>query len=562
MGSPETTTATAVLDPPAGEDPAEIIDAAHVPTDPATTAGGEELLTPGGWPTVEAVRIDPAELVIGENVRKTFLLDDYPEDKESIREFGVLVPICAERQPDGSLHVWEGQIRTLIALEVGIEKVPVWVSVRDTTVPDNEHRIRTMLRQLNANHRRIPMTRADDAAAVALMLDLGASVTRVAKGLQRKRSRVKAQAAIGKSPTAQRMLDDGYSLEHLQLIADYENLGDTDAVARLETEPSWRVSMTAHRIAVERATERARLQASLLYGALGFGVLTGEPSTAGVAPEFIPPELLETDTGDAVTEDTIYGDAERWLVYVDVDEDADIVDRETGELVDPDSVDWNTSDDSELEPAQGMRHADSVERRDRWTPIYFMPADQLDGSGLRMRPFEPVDGALLDHATDAAADREAARIARRRVRKLNERGLAAKERREKAVAELLRAAAPPPQAAAFVARALVRDHQLLSRCHAQPTARELLGIRNSVTGLTDAAEQSTADRAWVIVLGLVLGALESRIDKTLWRYKSTAVQDYLRFLAGLDEPLTYHLDEVEQAAAGLLDADSIDIDAA
>lgn len=562
----ESASAVAVLDADAIE-PAEIV-ASSVELGTATELEPDsdtQLL-----PTVEALWRSPTELVIAENVRKTFDLNEHLDVRDSIKEFGVSIPIIAERQPDGSLHVAEGQLRTLIAADLGIQRVPVWVTDADPNIPENERRISRTLMQMNVNDRRVPMVEADRADGVALMLNLGASVTRVAKGLQRKRAEVKHAAAIAESSTARGLVDSSsYSLDQLAVIAEYETLGDTDAVERLVQVPRSSFSYRAKQIAADRRETRARLQASLLYAALGFGVLATEPDTGSTEPQFLPAELVETVNAGPVTEDVITADAYRWLVYVEVEENGQLVDTLTGELVDPDHVDWDTQGTNESQPAEGLRHSDSVEYRDRWIPLYFLAADQLAESGLRMRALAQSNEAagserterLHAEAEQAAERRAAARLERRRVRELNKRGLAAKERREEFLTRLLSRRTPPPQAGQFVAESLAWESDLLGSFHAPKTALNLLGVSGYTSELVTSIQSATASRSWVIVLGMVLGAFESRAGKDSWRYNDRGLQRYLRFLAGVGEQLEFELVDVEQAAAGLIDFHDIDIDA-
>ncbi|MGF6886718.1 ParB family chromosome partitioning protein [Nocardia sp. GAS34] len=507
------------------------------------------------------MRVSPEDLVIAENARKTFNLDDHPELRDSIREFGVEIPLIVERQLDGALHVVDGQLRTLTSLAVGTPDVDIWVTDVDPNESESERRIRITLMQMNVNHRRVPMTTADDAAGIALMLDLGASVTRVATGLQRSRTQVKKQAAIAASPTAKSLVDSSnFNLDQLAILAEFERLGDTDAVTRLRDAGAFNFTYRAKTIAYDRQAVRARLQASVLYAALEFGILSAEPDTSSTPPQFIPAELLETDSGEAVGEDLIRGDAARWVVWVDVQAEAELADRETGEVIDPDTVDPDTRGHSDAQPRSGLRHADTVIRRDRWMPSYYLLADQLPGSGLRFRA--RASGASGDSSVAeveqamvaAAAERELARLQRRRVRVLNTRGSAANERRQEFLARLLKRRTPPAQAAAFVAESLARYPDLLSSSGASWLGHELFGASD----LADTAATATPQRAQIITLGLVLAAYESRAEKTLWRSPGRLPR-YLAFLAEVGAPLGFELVDVEQAAAGLIDYHDIDI---
>ncbi|MBY8864040.1 ParB N-terminal domain-containing protein [Nocardia sp. CA2R105] len=587
MSSPQTLTSTAVLDPDPGSDadpaPAVIIGPDIAPVADIDSAGPDQSAErpPNAW----ADFLPPQDLVIAENVRKQFDLADHPELLASIKEFGVETPVLVERQPDGSHHAIDGQLRVLGAVEVGTETVPVWVTDADPSIPENERRIRTTLKQMNVNHRRVPMTEADDAAGIALMLDLGASVTRIADGLQRTRSQVKKQAVVGASPTAKGLADAGtFTLDQLAVIAEYERLGDTNAVERLAAAPRYDFDFRARKIAHDRTEARARLHASLLYAALGLGVLTTEPDTIDTDARFLPVETLETMAAEPIGEELIRADAARWVVWVDVEQGADLVVRETGELLDPELVDWDTRGDSTREPATGLLHADTVERRDRWAPSYYLLGEQLPESGLRVRPVDIPDaqsGAgeqdsgegispaerTRQAAAAAAAERELARLERRRVRELNKQALAAAERREEFLTRLLRRSKPPTGAAAFVAQSLVGYPDLLDSARAALKARELLGTSDSARELSTAAGAMTPQRAQVITLALVLAAFESQIDKSFWRTSYGRHPRYLMFLADVapqlptaDDQEPWTLTDVERAAAGLIDYRDIDLD--
>jgi len=592
VSSTETTPGTDVLDPSVeiAVDTAlsetalaeALPDIDHSDDDTPTDGRADHLL-----PRATAMYLPPQDLVIAENVRKQFDLDDYPQMRASIRNRGVEKPMLVERQPDGALHVVDGQLRLLFALDEKVAEVPAWVVDADLTLSENERRIRNTLLQLNVNHWRVKMTQSDDAAAIALMLDLGASVTRIADGLQTKRAQVKKAAAVGASATAKSLVDSGaYTLDQLVVISEYEQLGDTDAVQRLADAPRYDFGFRAKKIEQDRRETRSRLQASLLYAALGFGILTAEPGADEGGARFLPVQAVETGTGEPVGEELIRSQANLWVVWVEVQENADLIDQQTGELIDPGTVDPETERDGQAQPAAGLRHANSVTRRDRWTPSYYLLADRLPESGLHVRPVElpdteadastpdSVEGAsraerARQDAAAAAAQRELDRLERRRVRELNKHALGAADRRGEFLVRLLRRAKPPAQAAAFVAESLVRYPDLLNSPGAPEKARELLGAPGFGEEQATAAGAASAQRAQVIVLGLVLAAFESMIDKSFWRTPYGRHPRYLKFLAetarqiaerNKDENEDFTLSEVEQAAAGLIDYRDIDLD--
>ncbi|MFC9871750.1 ParB N-terminal domain-containing protein [Nocardia salmonicida] len=513
-------------------------------------------------PNAEADFRDPRELVIGENIRQGFAPAEHPKQAASIRAFGVQAPVLVERETDGSLHVLDGQVRTLIAITEGVGTVPVWITDVDTSIDITERRITRALRQLNLNDRRIPITKSDRAGGVALMLDLGASVTRIAEGLQTEHAKIRTAGVIGRSATARRLLDDSqYSLAQLETIAHYEALGDTDAVTRLSF-PHINFRYCATSIEQERTATRARLAAALPYATFGFGILTEDPDLATEPTNLISATDLVTGTGEPVTETEIYADAHRWAVYVVADDsDTDLVSTDTGELVDPDTVDWDATEPG-IEPGEGLRSAHGLVTRQRWVPAYYLLAEHLPASGLHVPVPEPT-GDRADDPIDATdteqTDREAARAKRRQVIELNKQGSAAKIRRIEFLTELLAARTAPPGTATFVATSLNREPGLLSSWGASTTTHKLLGVI-STGELTEKIGAAATGRAWVIVLALVLGALESQIEKDSWRRPPSGAARYLNFLAELGTRKGFALVDVERAITGEIDYNDIDLD--
>src|SRR6478752_1415349 len=73
----------------------------------------------------ECIDVDPTTLIIGDNVRAAAHLDR--QFLASLREHGVMNPIQATRDDNGSLTVKRGQRRTLGAVKAGLSTVPVLV---------------------------------------------------------------------------------------------------------------------------------------------------------------------------------------------------------------------------------------------------------------------------------------------------------------------------------------------------------------------------------------------------------------------------------------------------
>ncbi|MEV6256854.1 ParB/RepB/Spo0J family partition protein [Nocardia sp. NPDC051929] len=580
------------IHPVPGSDPANTdtggSDTGETDADSAGEPGSLDGLCTG--PTV-----DPAVLEIDENVRKTFRLEDHPDVTDSIREHGVRDPILVIRMPDGRLVVRDGQVRTLTALACELPEVPVYIRDFDPSVDTSEAEIERITEQITLNDRRIPLTNSDRAAGIAQMLDLGASVTRVAKALQTKRDEVKLVGKVGTSPTARNLIDDDqYDLAHAAVIAEYENVGDYDAVRRLLNVRSGLFDFEANRIAADRTEQRAYLANALPYAQAGLGILTDYPDLDHTDTELLcAAELVDAD-GNAIEFADIAANPRAWLVWIDVDQEQVWVEVGTGHLVDPDTVDWDTRDQPDAAPAEGLRHAREVEQRDQLLPEYFLPRELLETTGLRERVdtepdteddpdtgdagegedsgergsrFGQVDAEQVAAERQAAAeaDAEAAaqaaeieRAARRRVRELNKLGLAAKATRIEFVTRLLARRTPPAQAAVFLTRSMLADPGLISEYHAFDSALKLLGIEGyrSRHAMLDTLETIKPARAQVVALALVLGGYEHRADKDLWRYADSAVRRYLSFLRELGYPLV----PVELAALGEIKAIDIDID--
>ncbi len=533
-----------------------------------------------------AVMRDPTTLIIDNNVRETFDLDDFPELADSIAEHGVLTPITAYGHPDDlTAIVRDGQLRTLTAVAVGIAQVPVWLIAPDDTLTGKDAEIARILAQITVNDRRIALTDGDRAAGIALALDLGASVTRIGKALQTKRDAIKQAGKIGTSASARKAVDDGQlDFDQAAIVAEYENVGDADAVRQLLSART-HFSYEARLVANDRAERRAYYAAGLAWAEAGFGVLDDYPNCDTPDTALVHAGDLVDANGDPVDVNAVTADA-GWVVWIERSKHLVTIARDTGAIIDATTVDWTTERDSEREPADGLRHAREVTQHHQWQADYFLPVHLVDTTGLRLasdmvddEPTNPGDMVEDEDHTrtglddtdareelaarraeleaEAAIRREQDRLAARRVRELNKQGLAAMEVRREFVTQLLARKTPPPQAAKLIADALVAEPALLGEYNAFETGAELLGgkvtLRRDLQSVIDTAKPA---RCQVIVLGLVLGALEKRTVKDSWRYSDAGVGRYLRFL----QMVGHDLVPVELATIGDLDYHDINVD--
>lgn len=514
--------------------------------------------------------LDPALLDIGDNVR-----DDAALSKAfiaNIAENGVLVPITAVRDAERPevIRVRNGQRRTLAAREAGLPSVPVYV-LRSTAADASEETIDRIVHQIVTNDQKLDITDAQRARGIQQMIDAGMSVTTVAKRLSVAKDAVKAAHTASQSTTAMDALATGQlSLVEAAAITEFEDMpGAVDRLMR-SAGSGW-FEHTVAQLRQERDTAQARTRATQPLADKGFTILEQRPDSWD--PACIPLHHLVTAEGDEA-DDTAVSDPAHWAVYL-VDDTA-LCDVETGEVVDEQSVDWETEDQPDATPAEGLRHANTVTDKEVFTPDYYC----LDYRSAALTPqsWFARQAGLVDTDTGEAVDlddeaREAARQQaaidkaenekreRRKVLALNKLGDAALGVRREFVKKLLARKTPPKGAGLFVAGCLARDSALLTNNNALDTTAELLRVDSgqAVAKLVADLPANGDGRAQVITLALVLGALESRTPKDAWRNNTgywghhVGSSEYLRWLADQDYPLA----PVEEVVTKAKSADDV-----
>ncbi|MDV7199610.1 ParB N-terminal domain-containing protein [Rhodococcus kroppenstedtii] len=477
---------------------------------PATEAAADAVL----------VRVDPTTLDVAENVRDSVDLDATPEFVDSIREHGVLHPILAVRREDGALAVVDGQRRTLAAAEVGAATVPVIVREQDTDTQGAQ--VSRIVEQIVSNDQRSALTDGQRAAGVAQLLDLGVSVKETAQALSMTQKAAKTAAKVGGSAAARSALDAGQlDLEHASIIASFEQMGDTEAVAQLldvaEHRP-FNFPHLARRLTEDRKTARERTKALVPYGEAGHPVLETDPETG--EDVWLYAGEVRTAEGEPVdpTERP-----ERWSVWADRVEVW--IDAESGRQVDEDTVDWD-ADGPDDTPAKRLRHRSTVAEGWAWEPSYWITPEDAEQHGYRTTRPEPVTAASGAGDDDAAAARRAAEAAeaqraeRRQVKALNAAGLAETTLRREHIKTLLSRKTAPKGAAVWTAATLAASPDLLTEGKAGEVLREVLPGADTGAGIAAMLESATDARAQVLTLALVLTALEARMagsDKSWWR---------------------------------------------
>lgn len=491
---------------------------------------------------IELVRINPAELTLEDNVRTEASLDK--EFLASVKENGVLVPVVAVRGEDGALKVRMGQRRTLAAQQAGIESIPVYVTDEDDDTATR------LIEQIIENDHRQALNETDRVVAYQQLLDTGLSATKIAKRLSVSLDRVKKSATIAKSETAMELLQQA-TLEEAAAIAEFED--NPDDLAELKRDIGTRYfTHTVERLRQQREWAKKYATIAKPYKTAGYTVLDEVPRWN---TSYVPLDQLRTADGGELEGPT--DNPEHWAVYVDDNEV--FVDKETKEQVDEREVDWSTEGKPDAVPAEGKRHAESVEETIAYEPLWF--CIDPEAAGLTVSDRFANIAARQNDGKPAVEDPEAqaARVAaekeeRRQTIALNKAADAAEKVRREFVTNLLKRKTAPKGTAQFVANILTRDGFLLANYKADKASNELLGVAARVD-LVNQLDDATPARAEVITLGLILGALESRVARDAWRSgeliakrgpQGVGVVDYLGFL----EANGYGLSQVEQVMVG------------
>lgn len=457
--------------------------------------------------TVE--HLDPSTLNIGDNVRneaaltKAFLAN--------IAENGVLVPITAVRDDDGTVTVRNGQRRTLAAREAGLTSVPVYV-MPHAAVDSTDETVQRVIHQIVTNDHVHGLTDAQRARGIQQMLDTGVSMTKVAAKLSVSRNIVKAARTAAASTAAMDALDNGQlSLTEAAACAEFEDTpAALDVLSRVAGTNQF--SHTVERLRQERAMRQAWAIAAQDYTERGFTVLEQRPGRDDDG--YTQMHMLRTADNTVIGDEPV-GAAEHWAVYL----------RE--------AIDYH-------DPNEGSS----------FVPVYYCtnPA----AVGLTVANYYGTGTANDGEEDDETAEQKARE--RRKTVALNRLGNAAQIVRREFVTKMLARKTPPKGAALFVAQCLAVSPTMLTANKAQATAAELLGIDGGTHSSRWANETLTTAndaRAQVVILALVLGALEAVTPKSAWRgdggcWGGVSSADYLRFLTEQG----YGLADVEDIITG------------
>ena len=300
--------------------------------------------------TGELVHAHPAEVVIDDNVRTDATLDK--AFAASIAARGVLLPVLATRDADGTLRVRDGQLRTLAAREADLSSIPVYVI--STEAADDAATIERITDQLQTNEQRTQLNNTDRATAFQQLLDLGLSRTKIAKTTHTPKRTVDAALAIAGSAHAMAAVNDLLTLDQGAIIAEYEAIGDTHAVSELLDAATEGRFEHKHAELIETADERAALREGLAHWReKGYHVSDERPHhrSAWIALH----DLVNVETGERVSDEQFEDlTAEHVLAFVDVEYE-EVFTNQAGEQVDETTIDWSVQDEGlDVDVAEGM----------------------------------------------------------------------------------------------------------------------------------------------------------------------------------------------------------------
>lgn len=491
----------------------------------------------------ELQQVNPRELQLEDNVRTEASLTK--EFIASIRELGVLMPVIAVRNPDGTLMVRAGQRRTAAAREAELTTIPVYITDEGT---DDASRLVT---QIVENDQRMDLNAKDRTLGIQALIDTGMSVTKIAKRLSIPAVQVKKSSAVARSRAALEALQkDSLTLDQAAEIAEFE--GDQDAVDSLID--AAKRHYFDHEVARQKSDREYRQRlagAAQPYIDRGVKVLESRPAYGDT--EVVSEDFLADADGNEVEREAILASVEAnpqaWAVLLDEES----VFTADGEVVPEIKIDWATEANPESEAEEGLIHASAVEETTVFVASdYYCLDPEAAGFGLSERFLRVQAQGGQVTATPTIAQREAEKRERRKVLALNKAGDAAQGVRRAFVTSLLQRKTAPKGSAAFIARMLTVDPSLLGGYTAAVTAAELLGVASDE--LVASTAECTEQRAEVITLGLVLGALEIRAPKGAWRTPAAHTvgpKEYLGFLATCG----YSLSPVEQVMTGAKTSD-------
>lgn len=521
-------------------------------------------------------QIDPGTLIMDANVRH----DARPDRAmiASVRQHGVLQPIIAVATSDGRARVRFGHRRTQAAIAAERRAVPVIVHPSNADADHAAGEIDRIAQQSVENSHRRGLSPTEQMDAFADMAAFGLTAGQIAARTKARRRDVAHGLRAARVPEVREAVESaGLTLEQgaaLEEFSDqpehYELLLDRATNPR-GWGPGFEHTVQQLRDRRDEAAARDELGAELV--AAGTPVVD-QPMYDSATKRLI--DLTDDpEPGTAATDDKADSGA--------CDLDPDVAPNDESELADEDDRKPPERPSAGPAPISPQAHTACPGHAAYLTSTYGGPQRRLQvvavyvctdplGHGHRSRTGAPLrhpSGPAAPRAGESAEeaeDREAAEkaekaAARRRVIAGNKAWDSATTVRRGWLSELLSRRTPPKGASTWMAQAFLTDRYTVCRAaeRGHRTAAELLCSTPATLGQADhervlaVLAGASENRASVITLGMVLGAIEGETHRGQWRWAEhrgahpdAGLVRYLEALAGWG----YTLSPVERLAIG------------
>ncbi|WP_249715118.1 ParB/RepB/Spo0J family partition protein [Rhizomonospora bruguierae] len=478
------------------------------------------------------LRVDPATLVVGANVRldprlrKTYV--------ENVRQRGVLEPVVAYQDDDGRLVVLRGQRRTLAA----VQAQRPWVRVMVVPKPDEADRLTD---QVNENDHREPLTVAERVTAYDQLALCGVPAGEIAKRMSTSRPVVDKALSVARCKLARGATQrwEFLTIDQAAVVAEFED--DAEAVKRLVVAAQrGGFDHEAQKLRDARAEAAAKAEAAAALAAAGITVVD-QPAWNDEQIR----RLSELKHGEEQLTEENHASCPGHAAFLD---DEWVYPNEDNDGDDP----WG--DDTSAEADEDAEEPEPARPYRAWVPEYVCTDFAAHGHTLRRRGYDSGSGRkTATEMTDA--EREEARAQRRDVIQSNKAWDSAETVRRNWLRTFLARKAAPKTAAGFIAGSLARaDHAVTSALTGgNRLAHDLLGLPDQAPALgrrapamVELVGKASDERAQMIALGLLLAAYEEATSRNSWRSVSGSTTRYLRYL----EANGYELSTVELRACG------------
>ncbi|MFK3984510.1 ParB/RepB/Spo0J family partition protein [Micromonospora sp. NPDC050397] len=483
------------------------------------------------------LRVDPATLVVGANVRlDPRLRKSYVKN---IAERGVKEPVIAYQDDEQRLVVLRGQRRTLAAVQA---KRP-WVRVLVVAQPNEADRLTD---QVNENDHREPLTVAERVAAYEQLALCGVPAGEIAKRMSAPRPVVEKALQIARSALARGATQrwEFLTVDQAAVIAEFED--DGEAVKQLVV-AAQRGGFDHHAQQLRDARADAAAKAEATAALTAAGITVVDPP--GWHNETVK-RLSELKQGEEqITEDN-HASCPGHAAFLD----DDWVDPNEDESEEDEPEDEDDPWGEDTEADEGTEPSEPAGPYRVWLPEYVCTDYAAHGHTLRSRGYDSGTGRK-NAAEMTDPEREKARAERRDVIQSNKAWDSAETVRRDWLRTFLTRKNAPKTAAGFLAGSLARaDHAITSALTGgNSLGHDLLGLPDQAptygrraTAMVELVGKASDDRGQMIALGLVLAAYEDATSRNSWRRVSDSTARYLRYL----EANGYELSTVELRACG------------